>query len=193
MKLDKKQKINQRVAIFIDGSNFYYKLKNIGISNTTYFQYGAFASWLALDREIIAKRYYVGVVRAKENDEKGQRMRKNQRRLFNNLSSAKCGFIVERGYLLKNDGTYHEKGVDVKMAVDLLVGAYEDLYDVAILISSDTDLIPAIEKVRALGKEVEYVGFSHQPSLGLIKNASETKLLTKNEVEQFQNLLQENK
>ena len=191
METKNEKTINKRIAVFIDGSNFYYKLKSVGISNSIYFKYGDFANWLADGRIIVDKKYYVGVVRAKENDEKGQKMRKNQKRLFNNLSSKNCGFVVERGYLMKNDGVFHEKGVDVKMAVDILVGAYEDLYDVAILVSSDTDLIPAIEKVKILGKEVEYIGFSHMPSFGLIKNASETRLLTKNEVEQFQKLREE--
>jgi len=188
MEIENKNEEIKRVAIFIDGSNFYYKLRAFGISNATYFRYGDFASWLANGREIMDKRYYVGVVRAKENDEKGQKMRRNQRKLFNNLSSKKCGFIIERGYLMENDGVFHEKGVDVKIAVDILVGAYENLYDVAILVSSDTDLIPAIEKARTLGKEVEYIGFSNKPSFGLIKNANETRLLMKNEVEQFQML-----
>jgi uncharacterized LabA/DUF88 family protein len=89
---------------------------------------------------------------------------------------------------MKNDGVYHEKGVDVKIAVDLLVGAYENIYDVAILVSSDTDLIPAIQKVKQLGKEVEYIGFSHQPSYGLIKNATETRLLTRNDVKAFESI-----
>jgi len=165
---------------------FYYKMKAFGISNALYFRYGEFAKWLAEGREIVSKRYYIGVVRAKENDEKGQKMRRNQKKLFNNLSSEKCGFIIERGYLMENDGVFHEKGVDVKIAVGILVGAYEDLYDTAILISSDTDLIPVIEKARALGKKVEYIGFSNKPSFGLIKSANETRLLTRNEVEQFQ-------
>lgn len=87
---------------------------------------------------------------------------------------------------MKNDGVYHEKGVDVKMAVDLVVGAYENSYDTAILISSDTDLVPAIEKVRALGKSVEYVGFSHQPSLGLISRSTESRLLSKDDLKPFE-------
>jgi len=55
--------------------------------------------------------------------------------------------------MLKTDEIYHEKGVDVLMAVDLLTGAYENLYDTTILVSSDTDLIPAIEKVRVMKKK----------------------------------------
>lgn len=86
---------------------------------------------------------------------------------------------------MKSDGKYHEKGVDVQMAVDLLVGAYEDKYDVAIIISSDTDLIPAMEKVKNLGKEVEYIGFAHKPSLALQKYATLSRLLIKDELEPF--------
>ncbi|PIP28114.1 MAG: hypothetical protein COX29_02890 [Candidatus Moranbacteria bacterium CG23_combo_of_CG06-09_8_20_14_all_35_22] len=179
-------KIKQkRIAIYVDGSNLYYKLRDLEIPNITYFDYGGLSKWLARDRIIISKRYYIGIVRTKENDEKGQKLRKNQQRLFNHLCSPLQGFIVKQGYLMKNDGVYHEKGVDVKMAVDLLVGAYEDLYDTAILISSDTDLIPAIQKIKHLGKEVEYIGFSHKPSLGLQKYASLTRLMIKEEIEKF--------
>jgi hypothetical protein len=32
------------------------------------------------------------------------------------------------GYLLKSDGVYHEKRLDVSMTVDVLVAAYEQLY-----------------------------------------------------------------
>jgi len=86
---------------------------------------------------------------------------------------------------MKSDGVYHEKGVDVQIAVDLLVGAYEDLYDTAVLISSDTDLIPAMEKVKKLGKEVEYIGFSHKPSLAMQRYATISRLLIKEEVASY--------
>ena len=86
---------------------------------------------------------------------------------------------------MENDGVYHEKGVDVKLAIDLLIGAYENLYDSAILISSDTDLIPAIKKVKFLKKEVEYIGFAHKPSFGLQKVVSLSRLLIKEDLENF--------
>ena len=192
MEQTEKSKTTKRVAVYIDGSNFYYKLKNLDIKNITYFGYAALADWLAQERKIIAKRYYIGVVRAKGNDIKAKKMQESQVRLFNHLQSKQEGFNVQRGYLMKNDGVFHEKGVDVKIAVDLLVGAFENMYDVAILISSDTDLIPAIKKIKQIGKEVEYIGFSHKPSYGLIKNVTETRLLTKSEVEQFQKLENKN-
>ena len=38
---------------------------------------------------------------------------------------------------------------DVKIAVDLVTDAWNDQFDVAIVVSADSDLIPAIEAVRA--------------------------------------------
>ncbi|OGY36636.1 MAG: hypothetical protein A3I08_01260 [Candidatus Andersenbacteria bacterium RIFCSPLOWO2_02_FULL_46_11] len=97
-----------------------------------------------------------------------------------------CGWKIEFGHMLRNMGIYHEKGVDVHMAADLLRGAYKNLYDTAILVSSDTDLIPAIQYLREEGKKLEYIGFSHQPSYGLIKYSDVRPLLKKEDLEPFQ-------
>lgn len=175
----------KKVAVYIDGNNFYHKLKDLKLDNLTSFNYHRFSEWLAGTRKIIFSCYYIGVVRAKEGDEKGQQMRKDQQRLFSRLQSTEQNFIIKKGHLMQNDGIYHEKGVDVQIAIDMLIGAYKNFYDSAILISSDTDLIPAIKQVRNLKKEVEYVGFSHKPSLGLIGVVNSPKLLAKEDLEQF--------
>jgi uncharacterized LabA/DUF88 family protein len=44
-----------------------------------------------------------------------------------------------------------EKGVDVVLAVDFVVMAVTHVYDVGILVSTDTDLVPAPEAVVGLG------------------------------------------
>lgn len=171
-----------RIAVFIDGSNLYFKLKDLKIPNTTGFDYLGLCNLLARKRNLISHSYYVGVVRATD-DKKEQERRMAQRKLFNTLMIQR--FTIRRGYLMNNNGRYHEKGVDVQIAVDLLVGAYENKYDVAIIISSDTDLIPVIKKIRELGKEVEYIGFSHAPSFALQKNATISRLLIREDIEAF--------
>lgn len=174
---------NERVAIFIDGSNLYHKLKELHIPNTVEFNYGGLCKKLARDREIISCRYYVGAIRAKDNDKKGQSLRANQLKLFNNLMAQ--GFVIKKGNFLFNGGGYHEKGVDVKLAVDLLVGAYDNIWDTAIIISSDSDLNPAIKKVKHLKKNVEYIGFSHNPCYSLQKFSSLSRLLIKEDLDEF--------
>lgn len=178
---------NERVIVLIDGSNFYFRLKGLKLPKykITEFDFYGFAKWLARGRAIRHRNYYIGVVRAKPNDQKGQKLRKDQQRLFSHLQSKENKFNVLRGYLMKSDETYHEKGVDVRMAIDLVVGASENQYDTAILISSDTDLIPAINYVQKKGKKVEYIGFANQPSFGLIKACSLRRLLIADEIKQF--------
>lgn len=48
-----------------------------------------------------------------------------------------------------------EKGIDVQIALSIALGAERDAYDVAVLFSADTDLLPALEEARAAGKHVE--------------------------------------
>ena len=47
-----------------------------------------------------------------------------------------------------------EKAVDVQIAVDMVVMAERDEYDTAYLLSSDGDLSPAVDAVRATGRKV---------------------------------------
>lgn len=175
----------ERVAVYIDGSNLYHKLcdQELNVPRKREFNYKGLCEYLARDRKLTYVGYYIGVVRAKESDEKGQQMRKNQQTLFNRLMEQ--GILIKRGQLVQQADGYHEKGVDVQIAVDMLIGAYGDLYDRAIVVSSDTDLIPAIKQVKTLGKDVEYIGFSHKPTLGLQRHATESRLLIKEELEPF--------
>ncbi len=48
-----------------------------------------------------------------------------------------------------------EKGVDVMMALDIVVEAIKDAYDVAIVATADSDLLPAVEHPLAAKKRVE--------------------------------------
>ena len=172
----------ERVLIIVDGNNFYHRLKELRIRRLLSFDYGKFAGFLAGKRDIHSRRYYIGAIREEYGNDKSKELMRGQQRLVGKMQKAK--WEIQFGHMLKTDG-YHEKGVDVLMAVDLLVGAYEDQYDTAILVSSDTDLIPALVKVRAMKKNVEYVGFSHKPSLGLITNSDIRRLLTPDDLEQF--------
>jgi uncharacterized LabA/DUF88 family protein len=70
-----------------------------------------------------------------------------------------CGYRVLTKKLGGGRGNPHQKGVDVLLAVDMLQLAFEDRYDVAVLLSGDADFAPAIDRVQSLGKEVEVWSF----------------------------------
>jgi ferredoxin len=47
-----------------------------------------------------------------------------------------------------------EKGVDAAMVTDMLSLAWQDAYEVAILVSNDADFVPAVERVQERGVKV---------------------------------------
>lgn len=176
----------ERVSIYIDSGNFYHLvLRKLGFSEAE-FDFEKFAYFLARERIVIekGKRFYVGTVRELENVHETKTAMAAQTKLFSYLKSnnweiktSKLRTRQERITVddrvvdfqkLKTAGFSHieysrsrEKGIDVKLAVDLLVGALDDKYDTAIVASSDTDLVPAIDIVRhRFKKKIEYVGFS---------------------------------
>jgi len=171
----------ERALILIDGSNFYFKLKDLGLHKLD-FDYSGFVNLLAGERHIVQSTYFVGEVRT-DGTEHIQKLYNNQQKLIALLKKHRVRY--QFGYLLKSGNAYHEKGVDVHIAVAIPVAAYENLADRIILVSSDTDLIPAIAKAQAKGKIVEYVGFSHKISLAMARSCRETHTLTRNDLLPF--------
>lgn len=151
----------ERVMIFIDGSNFYHGLKrNFGITAIDFY---AFSLQLCGTRKFI-RTYYSNVPVRREADEERYR---RQQRFFEGLRVTPC-LEVRLGRLEQRpDGKGVEKGVDIKLAVDMMRHAYDDTYDTAILVSGDGDYVNAIEAVKNLGKHVENAFFEKDQSYHL--------------------------
>jgi len=163
---------NQRVAIFIDGSNLYHGLKSLGIKRINFEE---FAKLLTDDRELKRVFYYTAKM-DKNFDE--NRFNKHQSFLHNLslIPKFKIVFCTFKKITEKDRGVKYEvKGDDVKLANDMLVGAYEDLYDVAILVSGDEDFKPVVRTVRKLGKKVENIFFRGGSSSRLRKTCNSSK------------------
>lgn len=164
-----------RVAIFIDGSNFYFAMKKaFGKAQIKFDALAAKLTERVPNRRLVRVYYYNA---ASEQDMDSDHYKKQQR-FFERLRRTpylqlKLGrlerrpidwgslSIEQRQKVEKELGaplpqhTYVEKGVDVQMSVDMLQLAVAATYDVAILISGDGDFAPAVEAVKQLGKHVE--------------------------------------
>lgn len=184
--MDKTPLNKERVAVYIDGSNFYGYLHDGAVSwpKGVKFDYARLVSYLVGNgRACMSKRYYVGIARNTDGTQKSEQIVRGQQKFLAHLEND--GFAIKRGRVIYDRGPIREKGTDVRLAIDLVVGAVDDLYDTAVIVSSDTDLIPAIKYIRFKGKRVEYVGFSHFPSLGIQKYADLSTLLSNKDIEQF--------
>ena len=65
---------------------------------------------------------------------------------------------------------YEEKAVDVMIATDMVSMAYQDKYDIAYLLSSDSDFVPAIETVRETDRKVFVASAAHAHKLAQVAN-----------------------
>jgi hypothetical protein len=74
----------------------------------------------------------------------------------------KLGFQPE--VFKKDSQTKKSKGVDVALTTDFLWNAFQDNYDVAILVAGDGDYVPMVNAAKRLGKVV-YVAFFYDSGL----------------------------
>jgi uncharacterized LabA/DUF88 family protein len=66
---------------------------------------------------------------------------------------------VKYGYMQGDMTNAIEKNVDTQLATDMVADAALNMYDTAILISSDGDYMSAVQNVKRLGKRIELVFF----------------------------------
>ena len=140
----------QRVAIFIDGSNLYHNLKRYRIR----IKFEELIKNIETKREVVKVFYYTALLDEEYNPE-GFKKHKEFLDRIKQIPDFNVVLCNLRKIVLK-DGTidYQIKGDDVYLAADLIKGAYEDLYDVAIIVSGDEDFIPAIKLAQKNNKKV---------------------------------------
>ncbi len=143
----------KRVIIAFDGSNFYHALlHHIGRTNVDYKLFMDALVTYKPDRELVRGYFYT----VETPDDYGKKDHHN-RFVYTMQKTPYLDLVY--GKLEKRGDSWVEKGTDVNIAVDLLTGAFLDVYDVAILVSADADYIKAIEEVKRLGKHVEVTSF----------------------------------
>ncbi len=148
------------------------------------FQIDKFCDFLVgAGREKIGTRYYVGQVKKYEGDVKSQVLYASQQRTLQAIKNR--GIYTVLGRIQRIGNAFREKGVDVRIGLDLLEGAYEDRYDTAIVISSDGDLSPAFEMVKRKGKKIESVMFDKKYSHALAARAETFRILNKSDLTPF--------
>jgi uncharacterized LabA/DUF88 family protein len=112
-----------------------------------------------------------------------------QRALKTNLEKQSFEFLIAghvRGQTVRVDRKtkiiFKEKGVDVKIAVDMVSFSADKIMSTAILCSSDSDLQPAIQEAIKRGSEIIYLGFEYLPNKGLTYTTNRTVLFRNSEI-----------
>lgn len=133
----------KRVAIFLDGANFFYTQKKLGWSVDTERllehckQYG----------DIVEAIYYTGV----STDS-------SQRKFYDKLAYIGYSLVtkpVKTIYDHESGQTTQKANLDIEIVLDMF--NMIDRYDMAILISGDGDFERALQQLKSRGKEVKVI------------------------------------
>jgi uncharacterized LabA/DUF88 family protein len=163
---------DERVVVFIDGSNLYMGLRQ-ELPNTR-IDMGRFAVKLCgADRRLVRTYYYYAPV-DQVDDPDLYRMQQPFLKALRNIPY----FQVQLGRLERRPtGQYMEKGIDVYLATDMLKYAYKDIYDTAIIVSGDGDFTYVVREVKDLGKHVENASLRSSRSMALSQTCDRFTLL----------------
>ena len=162
----------KKIAIYIDGSNFYFSMKKFNCK----IDIEKFCKKLAGENDLIKINYYTAPV-----DQFGKPdMYAKQQSFFDKLREInRLKIIFGRLEKRKQNGKEYfvEKATDVNLALDLVLDAQANEYDEAYLVSNDGDFSGAVKAViERFEKEVVYVAIGNNKTIShhLKKTASET-------------------
>ncbi len=187
-------------ALFIDGENFKGKIRSVfremGKDKPAWHQYdfkGLFnkvLTGITIDRKIF---YFARVKEHEESKEKSRELIEEQRLLKTHLEKQGFEVVLSGRVRGQMEGTgnkktlvFKEKGVDVKIAVEMVVASCDKTLTEIILASSDSDLQPAIQETRTRGVQCVYLGFESQPNKGISYSTNRTILIRNAEVIEFE-------
>lgn len=158
-----------RAVVFVDYQNMYRGAREAFGYDAHPGHFGNFrpiSFGRVLTREegcvLVQVRVYTGIP-VPQRDRKGNAIM--QRRIASWVSDSPDKVEVFPRPLRYPPSQGREKGVDVELAIDIVRLALDDVYDIAIVASADTDLVPALEFVvrRCPDKLVETVAWEPEP------------------------------
>lgn len=144
----------ERVISYIDGYNLYYGLRSSQFRRYYWLDLRRLSQVLLKSHQsLVCTRYFTSIVKRPEDSRRRQAV-------FLDALQTLPDFYIHYGQFLedvvmcRNCGhtytTHHEKMTDVNISVELMSDAFNDTFDVAVLISADSDLVGPVEAVRRL-------------------------------------------
>lgn len=180
----------ENVSIFIDGNNFYHGLRNLYGRDKSLkkFNFDKFINYLIKDNHLIKIFYYNAQLDELKNPEKFE----SQKEFFEKLKKIPklnlrlCKLLKRK--LPSSDKYYYVlKEDDIYMAVDIVEGACENKFDIAILISGDGDFVPAVKSVKKKNKKVINIYFKKSSSRNLKNDCDDSIEINKKILDKFFN------
>lgn len=147
----------KRVIAYIDGFNLYYGLKSKGWRRYYWLNIKTLVeSLLKPHQQLLETKYFTARITPRPHD-----LSKAKRQsVFLEALETLPDLSIHYGLFLQNEQKCHtcgatwmvpeEKMTDVNIATELLIDAFHDRFDTALIMSGDSDLASTIEKLQQL-------------------------------------------
>ncbi|WP_065497246.1 NYN domain-containing protein [Burkholderia sp. CCA53] len=143
-----------RVMAYVDGFNLYFGLKAAGFKRYYWLDVAALANnLLRPGQRLVTTHYFTARIRDNGRNAADQK-RQNDYLEALAAQGVQCQFghyLDKRRQCYTCQATwmdYEEKMTDVNIAIQLMVDAFDDAFDMALVISGDSDLTTPIRRVR---------------------------------------------
>ena len=144
----------ERVAAYIDGYNLYFGLRSRGWKRYYWLNVQMMAGHLLKPAQsLVLTRYFTTIVKQPHDKRQRQAAYLEALQTLPDLTMH-YGHYLASPVRCRNCGyTYdvqHEKMTDVNIAVEMMSDAYQDGFDVAFLVSADSDLVGPVKAIHHL-------------------------------------------
>ena len=164
-------------TLYVDGSNLFGGISEL-LPAGNYINFRSFLDEIEKDFTIDKVKFYATYMRLETSPITTHQL--NAKAQIEFLNSAKACDKVEfiKGYF---SGFNKEKGIDMKLGLDLYIDGRDDDYDEAILMSGDADFNYAVDKIKATGKTIHMIAFASRFPFGMVTRAKKKYVYDYNE------------
>lgn len=143
-----------RVMAYVDGFNLYFGMRQAQLKRYYWLDVAALAgSLLKPGQQLAATHYFSARIRDNGRNAADQKRQSDYLEALV-LQGVRCqfGHYLQKNRACRSCGVtladYEEKMTDVNIAIQMLTDAFDDAFDVALVISGDSDLTTPIRRVR---------------------------------------------
>lgn len=144
----------QRVIAYVDGYNLYHGLRAKHWKRYYWLNIPALARQLLKpSQNLVLTKYFTTVVKQPDDKRRRQAVFLEALQTLPDINLYYGQFLEEPVTCRKCGHTYithHEKMTDVNISVELMADAFNDRFDLALLISADSDLVGPVKMVGQL-------------------------------------------
>lgn len=153
----------KKVAVYVDGFNLYHALDNLSKPHFKWLDLKSLAEkFIDHQNEVIEKLYYFSAVATFMKADVVQRHKTYIEALLTKGIEFVEGNFKKKDLCYKNQHLefkwkkHEEKETDVNISIYIVRDAIRKKFDKAILITNDTDIVPAVKMARNENKELEF-------------------------------------